>query len=232
MERIPGLVVFVLRCVVLCCAMLCCVVLCCAVLCCVVLCCVVLCCVVLCCVVLCCVVLCCVVLCCVVLCCVVLCCVVLCCVVLCCVVLCCVVLCSLPQQVYELIFKKIGSGLGPDLPLYSMGLFPLFQNASTQIKPKLIEMYEAYYVPLGAVALAACIDGLVASILYGLEEENTKTYASTKKLLDSMCHAFLPEPALFYKALWKAIYINPQVPDSPGPRLGRGSEGAPERAGG
>lgn len=52
-------------------------------------------------------------------------------------------------ETYKLIFNIIGpEGLSKDLFLYSFGLFPLFTNATITVKRSLIELYDAYFVPL------------------------------------------------------------------------------------
>eukprot|EP00667_Euglena_gracilis_P000136 EG_transcript_136 len=113
-------------------------------------------------------------------------------------------------DVYRFIFKKIGANLAKDLPLYGMGLFPFFQSASLQVRPKVLELFSEFFVPL-KLDLAPCLDGLVDSLLYGLEESNTKVYADTKQLLEAIQRMMAPEEALFFKAVWKAVYINPAV---------------------
>ncbi len=85
----------------------------------------------------------------------------------------------------QLILKKIGPGLAADLPLYSMGLFALFPAASLQVRPRLLDLYAEHYLPLKRAGLAPCIDGLVVSLLYGLEEENTKSRAVARDTFSS-----------------------------------------------
>lgn len=79
-------------------------------------------------------------------------------------------------ETYIAIFKHIKSAkLAKDLPIYSVGLFSLFPNASVQIKPHVLNIFETYYLPLGS-ALIPSLEGMIISLLSGLEEEGTDVY--------------------------------------------------------
>jgi hypothetical protein len=96
--------------------------------------------------------------------------------------------------------------LSVDLAIYSMGIFPLFQHAATQVKPAILSFYEQYYLPLGT-SLGPCLSGLIMSILPGLEEESSEFYERCLKLLDYM--AKKATRPLFFRALWKT-YVRPE----------------------
>lgn len=61
-------------------------------------------------------------------------------------------------------------GLKRDLLIWSSGLFPFFQFAATSVRPLLINIYETYYLPLGA-DLRPAAKALILALLPGLEEE-------------------------------------------------------------
>ena len=65
-----------------------------------------------------------------------------------------------------------------DLPLFSFGLFPFFGYSSSQCKPKVLEILQKYYYPLGA-QLIPSIPGLINSIIVGMEDTNEEL---TKKV--------------------------------------------------
>ena len=52
-----------------------------------------------------------------------------------------------------------------------MGIFPLLVNASMQVRPVLLNMYETYFLPLGK-SLQHCIDGMLLALLPGDEKMN------------------------------------------------------------
>lgn len=56
-----------------------------------------------------------------------------------------------------------------DIGIYSVGLFPFFQNAHQKNKHYFLEIIRNYYTPVGR-DLIPCLPGLVLSILPGLEE--------------------------------------------------------------
>eukprot|EP00906_Rhabdomonas_costata_P021986 RCo031835 len=113
---------------------------------------------------------------------------------------------------YDCVLQKVGArSLAADLPLYSLGLFPLFSSAATQCRRRLLEIYEKYYLTIGPAALSVCCDGLVLSLLFGLEEENAETFPATLALLDALLSRLRDSPEVFYKALWKAVRDCPQA---------------------
>ena len=78
-------------------------------------------------------------------------------------------------DVYKAIFSRIGpDGLADDLFVYCWGLFPLFDYASMQVRPVVLDMYEQYLLPLGPRLIPA-LQGLVLSLLPGLEDESEHT---------------------------------------------------------
>ncbi|CAK8677877.1 unnamed protein product [Clavelina lepadiformis] len=105
-------------------------------------------------------------------------------------------------DVYESIFKIIETKrLQTDLYVYSMGIFPLLVNASMQVRPVLLNMYETYFLPLGK-SLQHCIDGMLLALLPGLEE-GTELYERTDILLVRVCEK--TGDLEFYGALWRCI---------------------------
>lgn len=99
--------------------------------------------------------------------------------------------------------------LSSDLAIYSMGLFPLFQHAATQVKPVILSFYEQYYLPLGT-SLGPCLSGLIMSILPGLEEESSEFYDRCLKLLDYISKK--ATKPLFFRALWKTYVASHREP--------------------
>ena len=50
--------------------------------------------------------------------------------------------------------------------VFSMGIFPLFVNASMQVRPKLLKLYETHFLPLDE-SLISCLDGMLLGLLPG-----------------------------------------------------------------
>jgi hypothetical protein len=61
-------------------------------------------------------------------------------------------------------------GLRRDLQVWSSGLFPFFQFATTSARPHLLNIYETYYLPLGS-DLRSAAKAFLLALLPGLEEE-------------------------------------------------------------
>lgn len=92
-------------------------------------------------------------------------------------------------DVYSQIFSMIGvEGLKRDLLIWSSGLFPFFQNASTSVRPALINIYETYYLPLGE-DLRAATKALILALLPGVEEEIGDFFDQVMSLLNRLSDA-------------------------------------------
>ncbi|BEI90230.1 uncharacterized protein CcaverHIS019_0303000 [Cutaneotrichosporon cavernicola] len=92
-------------------------------------------------------------------------------------------------DVYSQIFSMIGTeGLKRDLLIWSSGLFPFFQNASTSVRPALINIYETYYLPLGE-DLRAATKALILALLPGVEEEIGDFFDQVMSLLNRLSDA-------------------------------------------
>eukprot|EP00002_Diphylleia_rotans_P025783 TRINITY_DN5114_c0_g1_i4.p1 TRINITY_DN5114_c0_g1~~TRINITY_DN5114_c0_g1_i4.p1 ORF type:complete len:2006 (-),score=388.98 TRINITY_DN5114_c0_g1_i4:487-6504(-) len=108
-------------------------------------------------------------------------------------------------ETYELIFGKNKDHLSQDLILFSSGLFPFFQYASTQVKPKVLHLVLTYYVPLGT-NIGLALPGLVQCLLPGLEEENTQPYESTLEIFNQLSEG--PTREMFFKAMWRCLLFS------------------------
>ncbi|KAJ9093061.1 hypothetical protein QFC21_006554 [Naganishia friedmannii] len=92
-------------------------------------------------------------------------------------------------DVYRLILLSIGpAGLVRDLQIWSSGLLPFFQYASTAVRPAVLEIYETFYLPLGA-ALRPITKALALALLPGIEEETGDFYDRCFVLLDRVAEA-------------------------------------------
>ena len=112
-------------------------------------------------------------------------------------------------ETIELIFARIGQRrLARDLAFYSEGIFPLYRHASYQVKPKLLDLFERYYVPLGAFVVP-CLPGLVLSLLSAMEDLGSEFYHRAVKLLDMLTES-TPIHAIM-GALWGRLLHNASV---------------------
>lgn len=112
-------------------------------------------------------------------------------------------------DVYHHILSVIGAdGLRRDLQVWTSGLLPFFQYASTSVKPTLLGIYETFYLPLGD-DLRPLTKALQMALLPGLEEETSEYYERTLRLLDSISEAVsLP---FFLQNLWLTLITTPSV---------------------
>lgn len=85
-------------------------------------------------------------------------------------------------ETYSIIFQKIGiDGLRNDLPIFSFGIFPFFEYASSAIRNDVLDLISRYFIPLGA-SLRSCLQSLVLALLPGLDEESSDYYQNTLKV--------------------------------------------------
>lgn len=109
---------------------------------------------------------------------------------------------------YDLILKQIGSArLAQDLFIYTSGLFPLLSQASTAVKPVLLDIYEKHFLPLKR-KLFPGLSGLLLALLPGIEEVSEYT-ERTSALLSQVCEA--TEEAIFFACLWDNVLHSPQI---------------------
>ncbi|RKP08001.1 Dopey, N-terminal-domain-containing protein [Thamnocephalis sphaerospora] len=111
-------------------------------------------------------------------------------------------------EVYAYILEKIGPDqLACDLSLFAYGLFPFLQHASTSVKPQLLGIFEAHFLPLGTT-IVPCLRSFVSALLPGLEEEGSEHFQQVLRLLDSVADR-VGTPAL-YRALWDCLLTSEQ----------------------
>nr|CAB3239497.1 protein dopey-1 [Phallusia mammillata] len=105
-------------------------------------------------------------------------------------------------QVYDCIFNIITKQyLQTDLYIYSTGIFPLLSNASMQVRPVLLNLYETHILPLGK-SIITCLDGIVVGLLPGLEE-GTEYFDRVDVILKKLCGNV--GHLEFYSAIWRSI---------------------------
>nr|XP_026690200.1 protein dopey-1 isoform X2 [Ciona intestinalis] len=111
-------------------------------------------------------------------------------------------------NVYDSIFKIIAPDLlKADLYIYSLGIFPLFSNASLQVRPVLLNLYETHMLPLGE-SLRTCLDGMILGLLPGLDE-GTEHFERTDLLLERVCERVGAFD--FYSAIWRCVLSSPSA---------------------
>ena len=106
-------------------------------------------------------------------------------------------------DVYSHIFSVIGvNGLRRDLPVWTPGLLPLFQNAATSVRPALLDIFDQSYVPLGS-DLRPLTRALLLALLPGLEEESSEFFDRVVKLLDQIAASVSRE--FFLQNIWLVL---------------------------
>ena len=112
-------------------------------------------------------------------------------------------------ETLELIFSRIGtSRLSRDLAFYSEGIFPLYRHASYQVKSKLLDLFQRYYVPLGP-RVVPCLPGLVLSLLSAMDDVGSEYYQRAIHLLDALTYC-TPTHAIM-SAVWGRLLHNASV---------------------
>ncbi|KAN0061878.1 hypothetical protein ACQY0O_005872 [Thecaphora frezii] len=112
-------------------------------------------------------------------------------------------------DVYSHILGVIGpDGLRRDLQIWTSGLLPFFQYASTSVKPSLLDIYEKHYIPLQE-DLRPITRALLLALLPGLEEETGEFFDRTLKLLDSVSRSV--GRAFFLQCLWLVLITTPST---------------------
>ncbi|SPO39006.1 related to DOP1 - strong similarity to developmental regulatory gene, dopey (dopA) [Pseudozyma flocculosa] len=112
-------------------------------------------------------------------------------------------------DVYSHILAVIGpDGLRRDLQIWTSGLLPFFQYASTSVKPSLLDIYDKHYLPLHE-DLRPIARALLLALLPGLEEETGEFFDRTLKLLDSVSHSVGQD--FFLQCLWLVLITTPST---------------------
>ncbi|KAF8559912.1 hypothetical protein OG21DRAFT_1528688 [Imleria badia] len=112
-------------------------------------------------------------------------------------------------DVYIHILSVLGTeGLKRDLPLWSSGLFPFFEYASTSVKPALLNIYDTYYLPLQH-DLRPVMKSFILALLPGLEEETGEFFDKVLGLLDKLSGTV--SPVFFMQNLWLVMITMPSA---------------------
>ncbi|TFK56468.1 hypothetical protein OE88DRAFT_1715528 [Heliocybe sulcata] len=112
-------------------------------------------------------------------------------------------------DVYSYILAVIGSdGLKRDLQLWSSGLFPFFQYASTSVRPIVLNIYETHYLPLQE-GLRPAMKSFVLALLPGLEEETGEFFDKVLGLLDRLSGTI--SPAFLFQNIWLVMLTTPSA---------------------
>ncbi|THH09322.1 hypothetical protein EW145_g2101 [Phellinidium pouzarii] len=103
-------------------------------------------------------------------------------------------------DVYSHILSVLGpDGLKRDLSLWSSGLFPFFEYASTSVKPTVLGLFEMHYLPLQR-ELRPVTRAFILALLPGLEEETSEYFDKVMSLLDSLSETV--SPTFFLQNIW------------------------------
>ncbi|KAF8845997.1 hypothetical protein BDN67DRAFT_891629, partial [Paxillus ammoniavirescens] len=112
-------------------------------------------------------------------------------------------------DVYNHILSVLGTeGLKRDLPLWSSGLFPFFEYASTSVKPTLLNIYDTNYLPLQG-ALRPVMKSFILALLPGLEEETGEFFDKVLGLLDRLSETV--SPVFFMQNIWLVMITTPSA---------------------
>ncbi|VDP12774.1 unnamed protein product [Soboliphyme baturini] len=111
-------------------------------------------------------------------------------------------------ECYRKIFDILGvDGLACQLNLFSAGLYPLMLNASITVKKALFDIYEKYFIALGA-QLKPGLSGFLCGVLPAAEE-GSEFFERSLNMLSQVCDAVGAEE--FYSALWNCVIFSSQT---------------------
>lgn len=96
-------------------------------------------------------------------------------------------------------------GLAQDLPIYTLGIFPFFEHASSLVRVEVLNIFEKYMIPLGGKLLPHLPSTIIA-LLPGLEEETGEHFESCASLLDKIQSRI--GKSEFFEALWGSLLAN------------------------
>ncbi|TIA85253.1 hypothetical protein E3P99_04039 [Wallemia hederae] len=92
-------------------------------------------------------------------------------------------------EIYDKLFSVIGpQGLLRDLQMWSSGIFPFFQHATTSVRPFVLDIYKTHYFPLRS-DLRPVMKSITLSLLPALEEENGELFDDVSSMLDHLASA-------------------------------------------
>ncbi|PPQ99509.1 hypothetical protein CVT24_005299 [Panaeolus cyanescens] len=112
-------------------------------------------------------------------------------------------------EVYIHILGVLGvEGLKRDLTIWSSGLFPFFEYAATSVKPTLLNIYEANYLPVQA-GLRPIMKSFILALLPGLEEETGEFFEKVLSLLDRLSGTV--SPSFFFQNMWLVMLTTPSA---------------------
>ncbi|KAI0639909.1 Dopey, N-terminal-domain-containing protein [Trametes polyzona] len=110
-------------------------------------------------------------------------------------------------DVYAHVFAVLGSeGLQRDLALWSSGLFPFFEYASTAVKPTVLNLFDTHYLPLQA-GLRPVMKSFILALLPGLEEETGEYFEKVMGLLDRLAGTI--SQSFFFQNIWLVMLTTP-----------------------
>ncbi|OJT08448.1 Protein dopey [Trametes pubescens] len=110
-------------------------------------------------------------------------------------------------DVYSHVFAVLGSeGLQRDLALWSSGLFPFFEYASTAVKPTVLNLFDTNYLPLQA-GLRPVMKAFILALLPGLEEETGEYFDKVLGLLDRLAGTI--SQSFFFQNIWLVMLTTP-----------------------
>ncbi|KAK0564187.1 hypothetical protein OC844_001830 [Tilletia horrida] len=112
-------------------------------------------------------------------------------------------------DVYAHILSVIGpDGLRRDLQIWSPGLLPFFEYASTTVRPALLNLLEKHYLPLKE-DLRPITRAFILSLLPGLEEETNEFFDKVLSILDRLSASV--SSAFFLQNIWLILLGSPNA---------------------
>ncbi|CAD6893213.1 unnamed protein product [Tilletia laevis] len=112
-------------------------------------------------------------------------------------------------DVYAHILKVIGpDGLRRDLQIWSPGLLPHFEYASTTVRPSLLTLLEKHYLPLKE-DLRPITRAFILALLPGLEEETNEFFDKVLSILDHLSESV--SSPFFLQNIWLILVGSPKA---------------------
>lgn len=92
-----------------------------------------------------------------------------------------------------------------DLAIFSFGIFPFFEYASSAIRCEVLEIIIRFFIPLDT-RLSVCLQSLILAILPGIEEESSECYLKSLKTLMAISKAVTAKAVT--RKIWTAMIMS------------------------
>eukprot|EP00871_Galdieria_phlegrea_P005682 jgi/Galph1/6114/GphlegSOOS_G4650.1 len=108
-------------------------------------------------------------------------------------------------ETYDIILSRYKSCLNlRDLHLFGLGLFPLYPISSTTTRPLLMQLFEQHFIPQPVPYICNILQGFLAAVLPGIDDESSELYPRVIKLIDTIRER-VSDDTFFFQTFWRTV---------------------------